>query len=117
MAPYSYYLSLSIVFVLGTALCFLNFVHLRIYKNPFYGPVFKIGTAEHKRVMKLASNRNLAILAILQLLTIINLIYAIKVIIQLNDPNHSYGYVLFISSFTLLLSVVGFFVVRKQYIK
>lgn len=87
MAPYTYYYLFSVLAVLGIAFYIVNLVYLRTRGRTTFGLAYRPGTLEYARGLKLASNRNLAISALIALLFVVNLIYCIVIIVRLHTSD------------------------------
>lgn len=111
MTSSTYYFMFSLVLVLSGAFCLLNLLLLRKGKTIF-GITVKPGTLAFRRGTKLASKRNIAIIATLTVVFIGNLIYSINRL--LNAEGYSPGLLLFLASFIVLIGAVIFPFMRKQ---
>lgn len=114
MAPETYYFFFSIIFELGALFFFVNLVLLRLKGVTAYGQVFRQGTAEYKRVIKLASNRNITITVFVTLLLAANLIYDVRRILGLGKPDYAHAILIYAPVATVLFSILTYFVVRKR---
>ncbi len=113
MAGETYYYFFSIISVLGTMLYLINLVLLRVNGKTTFGLAYKPGTSEHKRVVKLASDRNLSIVSILEVLFIANLVNSIIRVVHLKTPD-AHFVIIFAPIFSVILFSVMIIVVRKQ---
>jgi hypothetical protein len=113
MAPETYYYFFSIISVLGTMLYLVNLVLLRVKGRTTFGLAYKPGTSEHERVVKLARDRNLTIVSILELVFISNLVNSIIRVVRLNTPD-AYFILIFAPIFSILLFTIMVIIVRKQ---
>jgi hypothetical protein len=113
MASETYYYFFSILFVITIGLWIVNLTYLRTKGKTTFGQIFKLGSSEYKRVIKLASNRNLAVLAIIESILVGNLAYSTSRIVHLNTPDARFILV-FAPISSLLFSVVMHFIVSKQ---
>lgn len=87
MAPYTYYYFFSIIAVLTIGLYLVNLVLLKTSGRTTFGTQYKPGTAEYKRINRVANGRNLAIGVILGLIFVGNLLNSINRVVYLNTPD------------------------------
>lgn len=111
MAGESYYFMFSFILVLIAIFSLINLLLLRKGRTVF-GVTLKPGTEEYKRAVKLASNRNIAIIVILTLAFIANLIYDVNRLRRLDE--YSDGLLLFLAAFVVLISAVVLVFTRNQ---
>lgn len=114
MAAEAYYFAFSIIFVLGLILYIGNMVYLRAKGKTIFGQEYKPGTPEYKRVIRIASNRNLTLAAMLTLAFAANLANSISRIVRLDATDKSFIFI-FIPTFIVLISVIMFFKMRSTY--
>lgn len=113
MAGETYYFAFSIILLYVVALCVVNMLYLRVRGKTTFGLSFKPGTIEHKRVIRLADNRNITVAAVLTLAFLANLANSVNRILKLEHPDARFALV-FVPALITLLGIVVFFVVRKQ---
>lgn len=101
MAGEALYYIFSLIIFLGIALYLINLILIRTRGGTTFGLSFKPGTAEHKRVVKLASNRSIAITAVLGLVLMTNLAYDVNRLLHLDD--YSRSFLISVTIFTLAM--------------
>lgn len=114
MAGETYYFFFSMIAVIGMALYLINLLRLRARGKTTFGFGFKAGTPEYERVIKLASNRNIAITIVVTVIFIANFIYDVNRLLNFKDREYAHGLLLYAPIATILFSVLIFFIVRKQ---
>ena|SRR5581483_1364490 len=113
MAGYTLYYFFSIIFAAGALFYIMNLVYLKTKGKAFYGIKLKPGTAEYKKAVSLASNRNLAIWIVLDLILIANLAYSVMLVIRLNTAS-AHFVLIFAPIFTAVLFSVAYFKTRDM---
>jgi drug/metabolite transporter (DMT)-like permease len=113
MASATYYYLFSIILVITTLFYCVNLILLRISGKTTFGVKYRPGTTEYGMVVKLASNRNITIVAVLSLLLVGNLVYSIIRLRHVNTSDSRF-ILIFAPFFTALLSVLIMFAIRKQ---
>lgn len=111
MASETYYFVFNIIFVICAAFGILNLLLLRKGRTVF-GVTLKPGTPEYRRGITLASFRNIAIVGLLVVISISSLIYLTKRLMDSGD--YSFGLLLFLAGFVVLISAIIFPFIRKQ---
>lgn len=113
MAPETYYYLFSLITVAGTILWFVNLLYIRLRGGTTFGIHVKLGSPEHKRIVRLASNRNLAIASILGLVFIIGLVGSVKRLVNLSTQD-ARSILIFAPVAVVLMYLAMIYVVRKQ---
>ncbi len=111
MASYMYYYFFSLILALGAVAYMANLIYLRTTGKVFMGPNTKPSSPEHKRVLKLASNRNIAIVAVLAVILVANAVNSVYAIARLHNPS-AHFVLIFAPIAVILLSAVIFFKTR-----
>lgn len=89
MAGETYYFSFSIVFVEVALLWLINLIWLRASGKTTFGLYYKRGTPEYKRVVKLASNRNISVCTLIALAFVANLSYGMNRLMHFKNPDYA----------------------------
>ncbi len=112
MAPITYYYLFSIIAVFAGGLYITNAVHYRLKGKTLIGNSYKAGTIEYKKLQQFSSNRNLAIVVAITLLSIVNLLFDIYRL--MNFANQEYAQFMFILG-PVTVIVIGIIVTIKIY--
>ena len=114
MASYTFYYFFSILSLGMTIWVIVNMLSIRLKGGTLYGMSFRPGTIEHKRLLKLASNRAFAVMVFLAIVFLVNLVFCIIKVLQLNTPD-SHFLLWFAPTLSLLLMVSVNFYSRYEY--
>jgi hypothetical protein len=87
MAPYTYYYCFSIVLFFGVITWLANLILLRMKGRTTFGQVFKPGTTDYKKIIKLASYPNLIAWTIIGLFFAANLTNSARRLDNLKSPS------------------------------
>lgn len=113
MAPYTYYYFFSIITAIGTGLYLINLALLRLKGRTTFGLEFKPGTSAYKRVVKLASTRNLIVFSVLEFTFLVSFLNSLAKLLALGTPDAR-----FILIFAPVATILGFIlmgaIVRHQ---
>jgi len=90
MAGETYYFLFSLILVLGILLHGINLIYLRLRGKTTFGQAFKRGSPEYDRIIKLATNGKIAIVALILLVFIANFAYSVVRITRLDTPDANF---------------------------
>lgn len=114
MANYTFYYLFSIIAVVMTLWAILNAALLRIKGRTLYGQYYKPGSPEYKGVIKLAGNRVIFVLVVLELVFIANLVKTIYWVLALNTPDAIF-LLIYAPVFVMIITVIIIFHQRSIY--
>jgi hypothetical protein len=114
MAPVTYYYFISLFLAATPLLWLVNLVYLRKKDRTIFEQVYVVGTPEYERVIKLASNRNIAITIVLELFLATNLAWSVLTVVSVNTPS-SQSLLVIAPIVVVGLLVLGVFKLRKEY--
>jgi hypothetical protein len=113
MTPITYYYFISIMLAVGPMLWLANLVYLRRKGRTTFGQSYAVGTPEYKRVIKLASSRNMAITIAIELPLVANLIYSVFIVLGVNTPDSRF-ILIFAPIATAILLTLAIVKLRKE---
>ncbi len=87
MAPITYYYFFSIISLLGIGTWLVNLIYMKLRNRTIFGRVYTVGTPVYKRVMKVASGRNILIISAITLLVLINLVWSVVMVLKVNTSD------------------------------
>lgn len=109
MAPVTYYYFISIITAGAPLLWLINLIYLRTKGRTTFGQAYTVGTPEYKHMLKVASNRNIAITTLLSVLLIINLIWSVLTVLNVNTPSSQQLLV----AAPIIVLIAWFFMLKK----
>lgn len=87
MAPKTYYYLISTILLIGVVLFIADLLFLRAKGKTTFGLTFKSGTPEYKRLVSLASNRNIGLWVLFAILLLVNFLNSANVLRHLHTAN------------------------------
>lgn len=90
MAPETYYLCFSLIFVYAFILHIVNMIHFRMTDKTLLGRRYKHNSVEYKKLQKFASVRGLSMAVAIGIICMANLAYDIYRILHFNKPDYAH---------------------------
>lgn len=113
MAPVTYYFLFSLIFASMSVLYLVNLMLLRADGKTTFGLSYKPGTPEYKRVIRLASNRNIAIMSGLAIVLMANFVWNVYEYIHRYSSEYITG-LFWLSIGTIVLGIITCKLIPKQ---